>query len=140
MKKIIVLIIVLTFVLSFSTQSLAAINGDVASIITPMYTNIASIGASLEISSLGIATCEGILTHRLNDGSCELTMKLQKLNTDKSWSTIATWTAEGLTKCSNYQYRAVSRGTYRVAVTGKVYDSLRNLSETQSVYSIIVTY
>lgn len=142
MKKFLVLIMVLTFILSIGTQSLAttAAAGVTTSIITPMYVNIANFGASLDIDSFGLATCEGILTHRLYDGSCELTMKLQKLGTDKSWTTIATWSAEGTTKCSDYQYRQVSRGTYRVAVTGKVYDSLGNISETQSVYSIIVTY
>lgn len=142
MKKFLVLIMVLTFILSIGTQSLATTTaaGVTTSIITPMYVNIANFGASLDIDSFGLATCEGILTHRLYDGSCELTMKLQKLGTDKSWSTIATWSSEGTTKCSDYQYRQVSRGTYRVAVTGKVYDNLGNISETQSVYSIIVTY
>ena len=107
--------------------------------IIPMYTNIANFGAALEIDSLGIATCEGILTHRLIDGSCELVMKLQKLE-NKSWTTISTWTEEGSTKCSIYKNKAVSRGTYRVAVTAKIYDSSGSLVETQSVYSITDTY
>lgn len=140
MKKTFVLVIVLTIILSFGTHSLATINEMPTNNIVPMYTNIANFGAALEIDSLGIATCEGILTHRLYDGSCELTMKLQKLGTDKSWNTIATWSAEGTTKCSDYQYKAVSRGTYRVAVTAKVYNSSGSLVETQSVYSITDTY
>lgn len=140
MKKIFVLIIILTIVVSFGTHSFATSNEMTTPIITPMYINISTFAASLEIDNLGIATCEGILTHRLYDGSCELIMKLQKLGTDKSWNTIATWTAEGSLKCADFQYRAVSRGTYRVAVTAKVYNSSGNLTEEQTVYSISDTY
>lgn len=139
MKKILALVIVLTIILSFGTQSLAAINEVSAIDIMPMYISIANFGAALEIDSLGIATCEGILTHRLIDGSSELVMKLQKLE-NKSWTTISTWTEEGSTKCSIYKNKAVSRGTYRVAVTAKIYDSSGSLIETQSVYSITDTY
>ncbi len=140
MKKTLALIIVLTIMLSFGTHSLATTNEIPINDITPMYTYIANFGAALEIDSLGIATSEGILTHTLIDGSCELIMKLQKLDTDKSWVTVSTWTKEGTTKCADYQYRAVSRGTYRVTVTAKVYNSSGSLVETQSVYSITDTY
>lgn len=140
MKKVLVLIIVSAIILSFGTQSLA-ISGDMpTSIIRPAYMHISSFGAALEINSIGVATCEGIMSHGLTDGTCELIIELKKLNSDKSWDTIATWTSTGLQKCADYRYRAVSRGTYRVYVTAKVYDSSGKLVESQSVHSITDTY
>jgi len=140
MKKILTLIVVLIILLSFGTQSLAAINEIPGTIIRPMYTNILYLGATLEIDSLGIATCSGTITQNISEGSCELVMKMQKLDTDKSWDTIATWTKEGLGRSSDTQYRAVSRGTYRIYVTGKVYNSSGTLIETQTAYSVTKTY
>ncbi len=83
-------------------------------------------------------------TERISVSEVEETLnhmpELQKLDTDKSWVTVSTWTKEGTTKYADYQYRAVSRGTYRVTVTAKVYNSSGSLVETQSVYSITDTY
>lgn len=140
MKKVLALIIVSTIILSFGTESLA-MSGDMpASVIRPAYMYISSFGAALEINSIGVATCEGIMSHILTDGSCELIIELKKLDSNKNWDTIATWTSTGLQKCADYRYRAVSRGTYRVYVTAKVYDSSGNLVETQSVHTITDTY
>ncbi len=43
-------------------------------------------------------------------------------------------------KCANEQFRAVSKGTYRLSVTGKVYNSSGNLIETETINSISRTY
>ncbi|HKM00827.1 MAG TPA: hypothetical protein VJ083_02105 [Sedimentibacter sp.] len=140
MKKVLAFIIISTIILSFGTQSLAMIEESPTSIIKPAYTYISSFGAALEINSIGVATCEGIMSHTLTDGTCELVIELKKLDSNKNWDTIATWTSTGLQKCADYRYRAVSRGTYRVYVTAKVYDSSGNLVESQLVHSITDTY
>lgn len=140
MKKIISLIIVMSILLTFGMQVHAAADEKPAGEISPMYINLKSLSASFDIDSLGITTCGGNLVQILSDGSCELIMNLQKLNSDKSWDTIATWTKEGTTKCSNVQYRAVSRGTYRLSVTGKIYNSSGTFIESGTAYSLTITY
>jgi len=140
MKKIISLIIVMSILLTFGMQVHAVANEKPAGEISPMYINLKSLSASFDIDSLGITTCGGNLVQILSDGSCELIMNLQKLNSDKSWDTIATWTKEGTTKCSNVQYRAVSRGTYRLSVTGKIYNSSGTFIESGTAYSLTITY
>ena len=93
-----------------------------------------NISAYLKINSSGTATCSSDMIQRLSDGSSELVMNLQKLNSGK-WTTIATWTNKGLIECSNIASKNVTKGTYRLSVTGKVYDNSRNFTETATIYS-----
>jgi hypothetical protein len=139
MKKIIGLIIVMSILLTFEMQAYAA-DEKPAGEISPMYINLMSLSSHLDIDKLGIAGCTANLTQSLSDGSCKLIMNLQKLDSDEKWSTIATWTKEGVMKCANVQYRAVSRGKFRLSVTGEIYDNNGNFIESGTVNSITKTY
>ncbi len=139
MKKILSLIIVMSILLSMGVQSFAAVNEIHSGEISPRYISLMSIASGLDIDSLGIAECKANMSHRSSDGSCKLTMKLQKSNSS-SWSTIATWSKEGTYTCENSKLRAVSSGTYRLCVIGKVYDSSGNFVESETIYSPTKTY
>jgi len=139
MKKILSLIIVMTFLLSIGTQSIVVADDISSREISPSYVSLMGVSSYLDIDSLGIATCTAKVSQRLSDGSCEMIMKLQKLNSG-DWDTIATWSKEGTTACVSTKYRAVSSGTYRLYVIGKAYDSSGNFIESGTVYSINVTY
>jgi|GEM_PF-2192583 len=52
----------------------------------------------------------------------------------------ATWTKEGTTKCVNTTYKTVSKGTYRLSITGKVYNSYGNFIESGTTNSISKMY
>ncbi|MGD9569516.1 MAG: hypothetical protein AB7V48_14595 [Sedimentibacter sp.] len=139
MKRVVGLIIVMSILLTFGMQAYAS-DEKIAGEISPMYINLMSLSSYLDIDKLGIAACTANLTQSLSDGSCKLIMNLQKLDSDGKWSTIATWTKEGVMKCVNSQYRAVSRGKFRLSVTGEVYDSNGNFIESGVVNSITKTY
>lgn len=140
MKRIISLVILIIILSSFSMNIFATTDESLTEEVSPMYIHIMTLSAYIGIDKLGIATCSANMTQGLSSGSCELIMNLQKLNSDNSWNTIATWTKEGIMKCANEQFRAVSKGTYRLSVTGKVYNGSGNLIETEIVNSISRTY
>ncbi len=138
MKKILLITLAAIILLSFSVQTLATAeisNRD----ITPMWTYIMNISAYLKISSSGNATCSSDMLQRSSDSSSELVMSLQKLNSGK-WTTIATWTKKGSIECSNVASEKIAKGTYRLSVTGNVYNDLGNLAETTTIYSTIETH
>lgn len=139
MKKILSLIIIMTILLSLGTQSFAIVNEVPSREISLRYVNLMTLGTAFTIDSLGIASCGGNMTQSLSDGSCKLIINLQK-QTSSGWDTIKTWTKEGIMKCINVQYRAVSSGTYRLYVIGKVYDSSGDFVESSTVYSPTKTY
>ena len=138
MKKTIGLIIVITILLSLGVQAVATTNEPED--ISPMYINLMTLSAYMEIEESGLARCTSNLTQSLSDGSSELIMKLQKLNSYDRWETIATWTKEGTMKCTNVTYRQVSKGTYRLSTTGVVYNSSGEFIESGTVNSISKTY
>jgi len=140
MKKTISLIIVITILLSLGAQAMAATNDKIADEISPMYIHLMTLSAYVEIDESGLARCTSNLTQGLSDGTSELIMKLQKLNSYDKWETIATWTKEGTMKCTNVTYRQVSEGTYRLSTTGVVYDSSGEFIESDTVNSISKTY
>jgi len=138
MRKIISLIMLLIILLSFGLQATAAESGTID--ISPMWTNLITLGTTLSIDSSGKATCTGNMTQNLSNGTCVLVMNLQKLDSNNTWYTIATWTKEGTTKCVNTTYKTVSKGTYRLSVTGKVYNSYGNFIESGTTNSISKIY
>nr|WP_312576498.1 hypothetical protein [Sedimentibacter sp.] len=138
MKKTISLIMVLTILLSFGLKATAVEKGTID--ISPMWTNLITLGTTLSIDSSGQATCTGNMTQNLTDGTCILVMNLQKLDSNNSWNTIATWTKKGSTKCVNTTYKNISKGTYRLSLTGKVYNSYGNFIESGTINSINKTY
>ncbi|WP_312814008.1 hypothetical protein [Sedimentibacter sp.] len=140
MKKILSLIIIMSIILSFSTQALASAYEMPEEEISPMYIHLMVLSASLKINNLGVATCGADMTQNLGTGSCELIMTLQKLNSDDTWSNVYSWTKTGVKSCIDSQSRAVSKGTYRLFVTGNIYDSDGNFVEAGTIYSMTKTY
>jgi len=137
MKRVISLIMILTILLSFGLHATAAEYGND---ISPMWTNLMTLGTTLIIDSSGQATCTGSLTQNLTDGTSTLVINLQKQDTDNTWNTIATWTKKGTTKCVNTKYKTVSKGIYRLSVTGKVYNSNGTFIESSTIKSISEKY
>lgn len=99
--------------------------------INPRWTHIQSMTAGLDISFWGVATCNGQLTAYENV-PIEIMMHLQQ-NKNGSWGTLRTWSIVGTGALSSEKQYAVERGyTYRVVVTGYVYDANGNILETAS--------
>ncbi len=94
MKRIISLVVLIIVLSSFSINVFATTEETLIEEASPMYIHIMTLSAYIGIDKLGIATCSGNMTQGLSSGSCELIMNLQKLNSDNSWNTIATWTKE----------------------------------------------
>ncbi len=138
MKKVLLTTILTILLLSFTMQ-VSAQTEKRTEAITPMWINIMNISAYLSIDSSGTATCSSDMLQSLSNGSCTLVMNLQKLNSGK-WGTVATWTETGSIECSNIAYKDVTKGTYRLSVTGKVYDGSGYLIETATNYSTTKTY
>lgn len=144
MKKFIwmcltVLMLLFSVTPAFATDKLK--NKDPQGTITPLFTHISTLDAGLTIDSSGKATCIGNVTLYNNSYSTDLTVQLQRY-TSTGWSTIKSWTSSGTgipgTEIVAYYY--VTRGTYRVLSTAKVYDTYGYLVETQSQLSATVTY
>ncbi len=140
MKKIVRLIVLLSILLALDSQAFAYTQDLADAEVSPMYIHLMTLSSSLDIDKLGIATCTAKLVQNLGDGSSELIMNLQKLNSDNTWSSVHTWTKTGLKTCSDSQYKLVSKGTYRLFVTGKIYDSDGKFVEAGTIYSINKTY
>lgn len=100
--------------------------------------NIAITGYSESLTgSSGSYTCYG--STRVASGySAGVTVELQKYTS--GWGTIMTWSASGGSKASLNQPYAVPRGTYRLKVTHKAYNSSGSLVESFVKYSNTVTY
>ncbi|HWQ51434.1 MAG TPA: hypothetical protein VN369_06475, partial [Terriglobales bacterium] len=109
--------------------------------VSPQYAYISALISALEINSSGKAVCAGAVILTSNNNSVELTVTLQK-KSGSAWSAVKSWTEwgegkDGVTMENSYY---VISGTYRVAVTAKVYNSSGTLVETQTQYSKQVTY
>lgn len=139
MKKIIGLVILCTILFAFGLQAYAVDSSNIDIEVTPQWVNLKSVSSYLEIDNLGIATCIGRVSHSSVGGTCKLIMNLQKFSNNQ-WNTIYTWTTVGDSYSYNEAYRAVTKGTYRLVVTGIVYDSNGNFIESGSATSINKKY
>lgn len=119
------------------TMTIPASATTAESTIQPRWTYLDTVYAYLNINWLGIASCEGSATA----GSLvtvEVTVRLQQLK-DTGWATIKTWSATDTQSAVASGSYAVQKGyTYRVSVTGYVYDSNGNLVETGSATDTFV--
>lgn len=144
MKKIICLLLIV-FSVTFSAVPVYA--ADMADkqktqeTMGPLFTYIWTLTPGLGINSSGKAICIGDVTIYNNSYRTVLTVQLQK-STGSNWSPIKTWTGSGIgtTGVLIEEDYYVARGTYRVCVTSKVYDTSDKLLESQSLYSVTVTY
>ena len=141
MKKILVLIICLAMIVSmFSPFCMAVEIDDVEEEIQPMYTIITSLAAGVEISSSGVATCHGWVLGISSPLTGKMIMELQQLS-GGMWYTIKTWTKSASTALAMEEYYSVPSGyTYRVRVTGNIYNANELLIESQYIISLTDSY
>lgn len=88
------------------------------------YSYITMLSGGLSIDSNGLATCSGLVIPSKSTTRTFLTVTLEKYN-NGSWAVIESWTnsGSGIASISKTGKQYVSRGTYRVVVNAKVYDT-----------------
>lgn len=131
MKKLFAIILVCCMLLGAATPIAAM---DAGSAIQPRFTYIDEVSATIIISNLGVAHCDGLIaTRTLNP--VKLVIRLQELD-GSNWMTIKKWEITGTSAVTDTKSYAVYSGShYRVKVTGYVYDEDGNLLEYASAYS-----
>lgn len=118
---LIIIVILCVMVLPVSATS-------VDNTVQPRWTYLDSVYAYLDINWLGVASCEGRATAG-DFVAVKVVVRLQQLK-DTGWATIKSWTAtDTQTVGASGSYAVYSGYTYRVSVTGYVYDSNGNLVE-----------
>lgn len=119
----------------------ASTSVDLPGLIAPLFTNISSLIPELSIDSSGRAVSFGRVKLYSSSQTVELTVALQK-STTSGWAEVIAWsdTGAGFPGVSLERSHYVTRGTYRVCVTAKVYSEAGALLETASGYSLSVTY
>lgn len=134
MRRIISLVIVITLLCTTVIPVSSAVTD---STVQPRWSYLTTVKAYLDINWLGLATCEGSASIR-SQLDVKVVVRLQQL-TDSGWSTIKTWTATDAGSAYASGVYAVHSGyTYRVSVTGYVYDDNGNLLETGSTSDTFV--
>lgn len=123
--------------LTLSTVRIAFASNDTS--IEPRYMYTGKITASLSLSG-STASAAGRITPS-GEYETRITVCLQK-GSGTSWTTIATW--NGNCSCGSSEAGGIKTLTkgydYRVAVTGRVYNSNGTLLETVTKYSLTKTY
>lgn len=110
--------------------------------IQPFYISTGNITATLSIDSNGNAACSGQVTAMSSSSKTSITVKLVK-KSGSTWSEVKKWTSSGsgITGASAGGSVKVAKGyTYRVEVTGKVYNSSGTLLETTTKNSAEKAY
>ncbi|MEL1134138.1 hypothetical protein AAC978_03055 [Desulfitobacterium sp. THU1] len=143
MKRIVCMFLIV-FVTAFSVVPVYAAQTKIPeeqNVVTPQFTYISSIIPSFKINSSGKSTSYGGASTYNSTHTIYVNIELQRYS-GSNWSTIKSWSISGsggnLVGTENDYY--VTRGTYRICVTAKVYDAYSNLMETQSIYSSAITY
>lgn len=111
-------------------------------IVRPMFQHIYYIVAGIKVEPSGKSTSFGLAKAYNSSHIVHVNLQLQRF-TDKGWTTIKNWTDSGPGYPSGVMLEKdwyVVRGTYRSAVTVKVYNSYGQLLETQTEYSPIEIY
>lgn len=129
MKRIVSLLIVIAIMSIMVVPATAASSEPV---VQPRWSYLDTVTAYLDINETwGMTTCEG----RATAGeyvTVKVIVRLQQL-TDTGWSTLKSWSSTGLvTAAASGNYAVYSGYTYRVSVTGYVYDDDGNIVETGS--------
>lgn len=108
--------------------------------VSPRYVKVDAMSAHLNISSLGYATCSGMVSLR-NGYNVEATIDLLKLENGR-WNSIKSWvhTGSGIEGVDAIEGYWVGRGTYMVETTAYVTDSNGKYVESPSVTSVIREY
>lgn len=128
MKRIVLFILTVLLACPIAIHSYAAMPEEVE----PLYNEINSLYANLDISSLGVATCTGRITAKQLD-SVKVIVRLQQ-DTGTSWKTLKSWSSSGTATAYASGSYAVYKGyTYRVSVSGYVYDTDDTILETDTL-------
>lgn len=131
MKKLTAFILVLIMLLCIA-MPVAATN--MGGAIQPRYTYIDLLRADLQISSLGVASCEGTVLLKTDD-AVKIVIRLQELD-GANWMTIKKWEITGSGSISGTgDYAVYSGSSYRVHVTVYVYDAQGNILESDTARS-----
>lgn len=114
---------------------------DLTGIVGPRFTHISVLASDLSIDSSGRAVSYGRVILYSSSQTVELTVSLQK-STANGWTEVIAWsdTGAGFPGVGLERSHYVSRGTYRVCVTAKVYSEAGILLETASGCSVVVAY
>ncbi len=128
MKKLFAVILVCAVLLS-TAMPIAATKAE--SFVQPRYTYIDRIQADLDISGLGVASCEGTISAK-TFCPVKLVIRLQEFD-GSNWMTIKKWefTDNGDISATR-DYAVYSGFSYRVHVTGYVYDAEGNVLESET--------
>lgn len=126
MKRITAFLLTVILLFSLALPASAAVKETVQ----PRYTYINSVYASLSINeSTGVTTCTGSVSAK-NTYPVKVAVYLQQ-DMGTYWKTVKSWSASGTWSVSLTENHAVYDGyTYRVTVTGYVYDSDGNIMES----------
>lgn len=127
-RRLISAILVMAMLCTFALPVFAALDETMQ----PRFSYTNSIFAKIEFNKLlGIAKCTGNVVAK-SMVPIKTIVRLQQ-ETDTGWVTLATWENTGEATCACYGEYAVYRGyTYRVTVTGYVYDVDGVLKEVTS--------
>lgn len=126
MKKLFAIIVVCGILLGIA-MPIAAANS--SSAVQPRFTYIDEVSADIQISFLGVAHCDGTFSTR-TENPVKLVIRLQELD-GSNWMTIKKWEITGTGWAADTKSYAIYRGrSYRVHVTGYVYDAEGNVLES----------
>lgn len=136
MKRILCGLLAVIVVLTTVVPVMAA-EGE--SSVTPRYSYIQSLHASLSINSIGVASCDAAAVAYGGD-SVRLSSALQKY-TGSSWTTVKAWSTTAARTAGLSKNYAVPKGyTYRLRVTCTVYNASGTMIESGTLYSNQVVY
>ena len=129
MRKLFAIILVCAMLL-VAAMPMATASAD--NTVQPRYTYIVEARADIEVSILGVASCSGSLTTRTSN-PVKITIRLQESD-GSNWMTIKKWeiTDTGGVSATK-DYAIYSGSSYRVHVTGYVYDDEGNVLESATV-------
>lgn len=103
--------------------------------VTPRYTGVATLAASLDISKSGCASCYGY-AKALTGYTADLRVELQQ-----DGDTIKTWTASGTKDIEILkEYWVASGHDYQVVVSATVRNSSGKIVDTPSIDSQVVSF
>ena len=97
--------------------------------VSPFYTGVSTVVASVDVSSSGCASAYGKFIVR-SGYTADMMLELQLSSDGESWSTIKTWTTSGSGTLTLDKIYFVSSGFYyRTVCSADIYDSNDNFVE-----------
>lgn len=136
MKRFFCIILAVMLLAALAMPAMAA---EEESVISPRYSYIEGLSASLAINSWGLTDCYASSVVFRGD-SVVLTCSLQQYN-GSYWTTVKSWTSTDKPSAAIAKNYGVYSGyTYRVKASCSVYNSSGTLLESGYIYSNEVVY